>query len=53
MRRTLALRNSPVSRRNLCLALHAQRKLDEAGSVYEFLKQHYPGEAESLHKYFQ
>ncbi len=50
-RRTLALRPSPVSRRNLCLALHTQGKLDQAREIYEFLAVHFAEEAERLHQY--
>jgi tetratricopeptide (TPR) repeat protein len=53
MRRTLELRNSPVSRRNLCIALHAQGKLEEAAAHYRFLAEHFPAEGAPLRKYFQ
>lgn len=47
------LRKSPVSRRNLCLALHAQGREGEAYLEYEFLREHAPEEAAPLHKYFE
>jgi tetratricopeptide (TPR) repeat protein len=47
------LRKSPVSRRNLCLALHAQGREGEAYLEYEFLREHAPQEAAPLHKYFE
>jgi tetratricopeptide (TPR) repeat protein len=46
------LRQSPVSRRNLCLSLHAQGRIEEAFQEYQFLAQHDPVQAAPLQKYF-
>lgn len=49
---TIAMRESPVSRRNMILCQHAQGKLDEAKYHYEWLLNWSPEYAEGLEKYF-
>ncbi len=52
-RKTLKLRGSDVSRRNLALTLHAQGRVDEGRVYYEYLMQYCPEQAEGLGKYYQ
>jgi tetratricopeptide (TPR) repeat protein len=52
-RDALRLRKSDVTRRNLCLALRAQERIDEALVHFEFLSRHAPDQAEPLRKYFE
>lgn len=51
-RKTLSLRGSDVSRRNLALVLHAQGRSEEGRSYYEWLLKCCPEQAAGLEKYF-
>ncbi|MCB0346387.1 MAG: tetratricopeptide repeat protein [Bdellovibrionales bacterium] len=52
-RKTLMLRGSDVSRRNLALTLHAQGRVEEGRVYYNYLIRYCPEQAQGLEKYYQ
>ena len=52
VRKSLALRDTGIARRNLVLSLHALGKVKEAHDEYLFLSSYSPSDAQGLEKYF-
>lgn len=52
-KRTLAISDNAIARRNLILSLHAQQKMDEAELEFGKLRFSWPEEAERIEHYFR